>query len=50
MPGVWLWTVTLYDVSLNVKNIVARKTFVEKPSIFYLVALWALLENNYGLM
>ena len=50
MSSVWLWTVALYDVSLNVKNIVARQMFVEKPSSFYSVTLWALLENNYGLM
>jgi hypothetical protein len=50
MSGVWLWTVALYDVPLNVKNIVARKRFVEKLYIFYSVALWTLLENNYGLM
>jgi hypothetical protein len=46
MSGVWIWTVALYDVSLNVKNVVARKRFVEELSIFYSVALWALLENN----
>jgi hypothetical protein len=50
MARVWLWTVALYDVLLNVKNIVAHKRFVEKLSIFYSVALWELLENNYGLM